>query len=68
MANLDVSCRELESLITSWIFSERDRKLVHRRLVDGVRFEPLAEEFGLSVTQAKRIVYKCTQTILSKCW
>ena len=68
MANLDVSCRELESLIASWIFNERDWKLVYRRLVDGVRFEPLAEEFGLSVTQTKRIVYKCTQTLLSKCW
>lgn len=29
-----------------------------RRLIDGVYFEPLAEEFDLSVRQVKNIVYK----------
>lgn len=66
--DLDLSRIELERLIDAWILSKRDREVTRRRLIDGVRFEPLAEEFGLSVTQTKRIVYKCTQTILSKCW
>lgn len=65
---LDLSREEIENLINSWILNERDRMIIHRRLIDGIRFEPLAEEFGLSVTQTKRIVYRCTQTILSKCW
>lgn len=44
--------------------AERDRKILHRRLVDGIVFEKLAEEFGLSVTQVKRIVYKRTEEML----
>ena len=47
-----------ECLIDDWIFSERDRKILKRRLLDGICFEPLAEEFGLSVRQVKAIVYK----------
>jgi DNA-directed RNA polymerase specialized sigma24 family protein len=45
-------------LIDEWIFSERDRKILKRRLLDGVCYEPLAEEFNLSVRQIKNIVYK----------
>ena len=47
-----------ECLIDDWIFNERDRKILKRRLLDGVCFEPLAEEFDLSVRQVKAIVYK----------
>lgn len=47
-----------ECLIDDWIFSERDRKILKRRLLDGICFEPLAEEFELSVRQVKAIVYK----------
>ena len=50
---------ELEHLIDEWIFHERDRKIIKRRWLDGIRFEPLAEEFDLSVRQVKNIVYKC---------
>lgn len=45
-------------LIDEWIFSERDRAILKRRLLDGICYEPLAEEFDLSVKQVKRIVYK----------
>lgn len=38
--------------------AERDRKILYRRLIDGIRFEPLAEEFDLSVRQTKYIVYR----------
>lgn len=54
----DLSRSELEHLIDEWIFSERDRKILKRRLLDGVCYEPLAEEFELSVRQVKNIVYK----------
>lgn len=43
-------------LIDSYIFSERDRAILKRRLLDTVVFEKLAEEFGLSTVQVKRIV------------
>ena len=49
---------QIEHLIGEHIHNERDRKILKRRLIDGVCFEPLAEEFDLSVSQVKRIVYK----------
>ena len=52
--------------IDEHIHSERDRELLKRRLIDGVRFEPLAEEFSLSVRQVKYIVYKETENIFSR--
>ena len=54
----DLSRTELEHLIDEWIFSERNRAILKRRLLDGICYEPLAEEFGLSVRQTKSIVYK----------
>lgn len=56
---------EWERIIDEWIFNERDRKILKRRLLDGICFEPLAEEFDLSVQQTKSIIYK-TQTRLFK--
>jgi hypothetical protein len=53
-------------LIDEWIFSERDRAILKRRLLDGVCYEPLAEEFDLSVQQAKNIVYKSTTKLFKK--
>lgn len=44
--------------------AERNRAILKRRLIDGVCFEPLAEEFGVSTRQCKRIVYVCTERIL----
>ena len=55
-----------EHLIDSWIFNERDRAILKRRLLDGICFEPLAEEFGLSVQQVKNIVYKSTQKLINR--
>jgi len=48
----------IDHLIDEWIFNERDRKIIKRRLLDGICFEPLAEEFDLSVRQTKSIIYK----------
>lgn len=49
---------QIEALINEHIHSERDRKILKRRFIDGICFEPLAEEFDLSVRQVKNIVYK----------
>lgn len=38
--------------------AERNRKLLKRRLIDGVTLERLAEEFEMSVTQIKDIIRK----------
>lgn len=57
---------ELDHLIDEWIFKERDRKILKRRLLDGICFEPLAEEFDMSVRQIKTIVYKGEDRLYSK--
>lgn len=54
----------VEYLIDEYIHKERDRKILKRRLIDGICFEPLAEEFDLSVSQIKRIVYKGENVVL----
>ena len=55
-----------ENLIDRWIFNERDRAILKRRLLDGICFEPLAEEFNLSVQQTKSIVYKAQNKLFSR--
>ncbi len=54
----ELSNSEIADLIDDWIHNERDRNIMKRRLIDGICFEPLAEEFDLSVRQVKNIVYK----------
>ena len=54
---------EVEIIIDEWIFNERNRNILKRRLLDGVTFEKLAEEFDLSTQQVKKIVYKCNDII-----
>lgn len=51
-------------LIDEYIHNERDRAILKRRLIDGICFEPLAEEFDLSVRQVKSIVYRHQAVIL----
>lgn len=54
---------QVRLLIDELIHSERDRKILKRRLIDGICFEPLAEEFDISVRQCKNIVYKAENRI-----
>ena len=49
---------EITNLIDEHIHSERDRAILKQRLVDGIRYEKLAENFDMSVRQIKNIVYK----------
>ena len=57
----DVSAVKIAADIDLWITgrnAERNRKILKRRLIDGIIFEDLAAEFDLSVPQTKSIVYK----------
>lgn len=54
----NISNTEIAHAIDEWIHSERDRKILKRRLIDGICYEPLADEFGISVRQMKNIVSK----------
>lgn len=49
---------DIRLLIDKWIRGERNREILKRRLIDGICYEPLAEEFNLSVRHIKTIVYK----------
>lgn len=62
----DMSRTEIEFLINEWIHKERDRAILKRRLLDGICYEPLAEEFDMSVRQVKNIVYKAEERLFSK--
>ena len=56
-----LTAAEIDRRIYDWIVGrhgERNRAILRRRLLDGICYEPLAEEFGLSVRQVKNIVYK----------
>ena len=55
---------EYERIIDERIISERDRRLIKRRLFDAITYEKLAEEFNLSVSQVKRIIYKTEAVII----
>lgn len=53
----------IAALIDEKIHHERNSRLLKRRLIDGICFEPLAEEFDLSVRQTKNIVSRGTKQI-----
>ena len=58
MKNIELSRSKIEATIDEWILNERDRQILKRRMCDGILFEPLSEEFDLSVQRVKAIVYK----------
>lgn len=47
-----------EELIEQWIFNAKYRNIVKSRLLDGLSYKQLAETYGMSVRQLKRIVYE----------
>lgn len=64
MKNIEeLSRTDIEFLIDEWIHNERDRSILKRRLLDGIIYDKLAEEFDLSVRHVKKIVYKGEEKI-----
>lgn len=61
----DLSRQQVLELIDSFIFHERNRQILRRRLLDGVAYEDLAEEFDLSVNQVKSVCYTAIQKLSS---
>lgn len=66
MSLCNLSYSEWEKLIDEWIFSERDRAMLKRRLLDGITFDRLSEEFALSVQQTKTIIYKAQADLFKR--
>ncbi len=66
MESYDLSRSEWESLIDEWIIgrnSERNRQMLKRRLLDGITYERLAEEFNMSTQNVCSIIYKCQEKV-----
>ena len=63
LGKYDLSKRQVLDLIDAYIFNERNRQIVSRRLIDGVLYEDLAEEYSLSVNQVKTVCYKAIEKI-----
>ena len=57
---------QVREAIAEHIHTERDRRILERRLVDGITIEKLAEEFVLSPRQIKNILYKNEAVLFSK--
>ena len=60
---MEYSNSQIREIIAEWIHSERDRRILERRLIDGITFERLAEEFDMSTRQIKAIVYKTQEKL-----
>ena len=63
LGKFDLSKHQVLDLIDAYIFNARNRQIVIRRLIDGVGYEDLAEEYSLSVNQVKTICYKAIEKI-----
>ena len=59
----EYSRTEISEAIDEWILNQKHRDILKRRLIDGVTFDDLAEEFLMSTRLIKRIVYKTQETL-----
>ena len=62
---MEYSNSQAREAILEFIHSERDRRILERRLIDGIVFERLAEEFEMSPRQIRTIVHR-NEAILFK--
>ena len=58
---------QILELIGEYIHSDRDRGILARRLIDGVTFERLADEFEMSPRQIQTIVHKNEAILFRHC-
>lgn len=54
---------QIAAVIDEYIHNEKDRRILKRRLIDGVCFEPLAEEFDMSVRGIQYKIYKLQEKL-----
>lgn len=56
---------QINCLIDEHIHSDRNRKILKDRYINGLTYEVLSEKYDLSVKQVKNIIYK-SETVLLK--
>ena len=59
----DMDNIEISQAIDKYVRGERARAILKRRIIDEICYEPLAEEFDISVSQLKRILYKAQEQL-----
>ena len=63
----DVCKTQIVEAIDEWVilslYADRDRKIMYRKLIDGASIDNLCGEFGLEVSQIRRIVDKWADVI-----
>jgi len=57
---------QMKELIREHIHSERDRRVLFDRLINGMTMERLAEKHDLSVRQIKNIIYRNEDILFRK--
>lgn len=62
--NVTLPNSEIEKAISENIHSERDRKILRLKLIDGLTYERIAEIVEMSPRQIKNIVKKCFWQIM----
>ena len=60
---MEYSNSQIREVIMEYIHNSIDRKMVYRRLVDGLTFEKIGEEFGIDVKTARKRIHKCEEII-----
>jgi len=59
----DMDNMEIAEAIDRYVRGERARSILKRRIIDEICYEPLAEEFDISVSQVKRILSKAQEQL-----
>lgn len=63
----DIPNSELCHIIDEWVRghkAQRNRDMYKRYLIDGLTYEELAEEFGLSVRYTQTIIYETEKKVM----
>lgn len=64
--NYDLSRSEWENAIDQYVLgrnAERNRQILKRRLLDGITYERLAQEFDMSTQNICSIIYKYQEKV-----
>lgn len=54
---------QISNIIDEYIHSERDRRVLKSRYIDGLTYERLSEKYDLSVKQIRNIILKSEATL-----
>ena len=62
--DFDAPRSEIEKIIDEHIFNEKYRDIIKLKFLDGMTYEQVAEQVGMSDRQVKRIIYKYGDKVL----